>query len=112
MVLPIMMYGAEVWGYNNPKLIEKIQLRFCKFILHVKRSTPNAMVLGELGEYPLALYIKIRMISFWLKLSNATIVNCHILCIHLRDVSPWITQIQSIFNNAGFQYVVITKCWY
>ncbi len=27
----------------------------------------------------------------------------------LRDVSPWITQIQSIFNNAGFQYIWLSQ---
>ncbi len=36
MVVPIMMYGTEVWGYNNSKLFEKLQLRFGKIILHVR----------------------------------------------------------------------------
>jgi hypothetical protein len=58
MVVPIMMYGADVWGYTNSKLIEKLQLRFCKIVLNVKRSTPNVMVLGELGMYPLDIYIE------------------------------------------------------
>ena len=67
MVVPIMMYGSEVWGYTDLKLIERLQLRFCKIILKVKKSTPNSMVLGELGLYPIELYIKNRMLSFWLK---------------------------------------------
>ena len=40
-ILPIMIYGCEVWGYENVKILELIQLRFCKYILKVKKSTPN-----------------------------------------------------------------------
>ena len=35
MVVPMMMYGSEVWGYTDLKLIERLQLRFCKIILKV-----------------------------------------------------------------------------
>jgi hypothetical protein len=31
-------------------------------------STPNCMVYGELGRYPLEIDIKVRMISHWCKL--------------------------------------------
>ena len=31
-------------------------------------STPNCMVYGELGRYPLEIDIKVRMISYWSKL--------------------------------------------
>jgi hypothetical protein len=113
MVVPIMMYGADVWGYTNSKLIEKLQLRFCKILLSVKRSTPNVMVLGELGMYPLDIYIKVKMISFWLKLTQSN--KCKLsyimykLLYILGDVSPWLTEIQSIYNNAGFQYIWLSQ---
>jgi hypothetical protein len=113
MVIPIMMYGAEVCGYTNSKLIDKLQLRFCKMLLNVKRSTPNVMVLGELGMYPLDIYIKVKMISFWLKLTQSN--KCKLsyimykLLYILGDVSPWLTEIQSICNNAGFQYIWLSQ---
>ena len=75
MVVPIMMYGSEVWGYTDLKLIE----RFCKIILKVKKSTPNSMVLGELGMYPIELYIKNRMLSFGLNKYMEINVSC-IIC--------------------------------
>ena len=34
-ILPIMIYGCEVWGYENVKILELIQLLFCKYILNV-----------------------------------------------------------------------------
>jgi len=36
--------------------------------LHVKTSTPNVMVYGELGRYPIDIDIKVRVISYWSKL--------------------------------------------
>ena len=41
---------------------------FCKILLTVKKSTPNAMVYGELGRHPLSVTIKSRMLCFWFKL--------------------------------------------
>ena len=36
-----------------------------KLILHIKSSTPNLMVYGETGVYPIYIDIYCRMISFW-----------------------------------------------
>ena len=111
MVVPIMMYGSEVWGYTDLKLIERLQLRFCKIILIVKKSTPNSMVLGELGVYPIELYIKNRMLSFWLKQIQGN--KCKLsymlyqLVNNLDNISPWITYVQNILNGCGLQYI-----WY
>jgi hypothetical protein len=62
MAEPILLYGSEIWGYENIKIIEQVHLGFCKRILKVRSSTPNVMVHGELGRYPLKIRVKIRMI--------------------------------------------------
>ena len=41
MVLPIMLYGCEVWGYENVNIMETLHLKFCKMVLKLKKSTPN-----------------------------------------------------------------------
>jgi hypothetical protein len=41
MIEPILLYGSEVWGYENFKVIEQIQLKFCKRILKVRNTTPH-----------------------------------------------------------------------
>jgi hypothetical protein len=38
--------------------LEKIQLRFCKLLLKLKTSTPNYMIHGELGRFPIEIDIK------------------------------------------------------
>jgi hypothetical protein len=68
IVKPILLYGCEVWGFSDNYVIEKILLKFCKLILHLKQSTPNCMIYGELGRCPLYIDIKTRVISYWCKL--------------------------------------------
>ena len=53
---------------NNIDCLEKIQLRFCKLLLKLKSSTPNYMIYVELGRFPIEIDIKIRMVSFWVRL--------------------------------------------
>ena len=67
---PILLYGCEVWGYEDSSVIEKFRLHCLKIILHAKNCTPNYMLYGELGLRPLESEIKKRMISFWMKLIN------------------------------------------
>jgi hypothetical protein len=50
MIEPILIVGSEVWGYENLKFIEQIHLKFGKRVLQVRNTTPNIMVLGELGR--------------------------------------------------------------
>ncbi|XP_070179034.1 uncharacterized protein [Littorina saxatilis] len=56
LVTPILTYSCEVWGYTGIEIIETLQLEFCKYLLHLKKSTPNCMVYGETGQYPLYIY--------------------------------------------------------
>ncbi len=67
MVLPIITYGCEIWGYKVFKEIEIVHLTFLKHILGVKKTTCNLMVYGELGKYPVNTYIKNRMLNYWLR---------------------------------------------
>ena len=35
LVYPILTYSADIWGFENKNIIEKIHLQFCKKILGV-----------------------------------------------------------------------------
>jgi hypothetical protein len=59
----VLLYGCELLGYGNCDIIERVHLKLCKMLLHMKSSTPSFMVYGELGRYLLAIDIKIRMVS-------------------------------------------------
>ena len=63
-ILPILLYGSEIWGFENIDIIDRVHSRLFKLILHLKQSTPNFMVYGELGRYPISVIMKVRMIRF------------------------------------------------
>ncbi len=50
MVLPIITYGCEVWGYKPILDIENVHVPFLKHILYVRKTTCNAMINEELGK--------------------------------------------------------------
>ena len=66
-VLPILLYGCEVWGCADISDVEVFYRKFLKIILGVGRSTPNCIAYGETGTLPLQLAIFKRIISFLVK---------------------------------------------
>ena len=60
MVAPILLYGCEIWGFENIDVIESLFLQFYKIILGVKKSTPNCILYGELGRFPIEVFVKIE----------------------------------------------------
>ena len=53
LIVPILFYGCEVWCPMMTNLLSKLQLRFYKIIFKLSKTTPNCMVYGELGQFPL-----------------------------------------------------------
>ena len=112
-VVPILLYGCEIFGFENIYAIEKIHLQFLKSIFKLKKSTPNVMVYGEFGRYPLEILVKIRMVKFWFKLLSGK--NTKIACtmykllyyLFKEDIykSKWILKIQNILQEVGLNYI-------
>ena len=63
MISPILLYECEVWGFENNDAIgigieslHSLFLQFYKISLGVKKSTPNCILYGELGRYPIEIF--------------------------------------------------------
>lgn len=67
-ILPILLYGSEVWGFADTKSLEVFHNQYCKYILRLGSNTINNLVLGELGRYKIEKFVKQRMLNFWLKM--------------------------------------------
>ena len=39
LVAPILLYGSEIWGFGSNAVAEREHLKFCKYILKLKKST-------------------------------------------------------------------------
>ena len=53
LVVQILDYGCEIWGWMSCPELEKIHGQFCKFALNVPTSATNLRIYGELGRFPL-----------------------------------------------------------
>ena len=115
-ILPILLYGAEVWGYSSHKAqIEIFYRKFLKSVLRLNNRTPDPMVYGETGKTHIELYIKERMVNFWMRLVNgkqsklSAILYKIIKAKHedpLNDFkSDWISYIKNIFDSTGFSNI-------
>jgi hypothetical protein len=67
----------------NESSTEKVHLKFCKIILHLKATTPNCMIYWELGRYPLDIDIKLRNILYWSKLITGKDIKLSIISYRL-----------------------------
>ena len=66
----MLLYASEIWGTTNINVIETAHLFACKRLLNVSEKTPNNMIYGETGRYPLLIDSTIRSLRYWLKVTN------------------------------------------
>ena len=107
IVLPILLYGSEIWGFENLDILERVHLKFCKLILHLKQTTPSFIVYAELGRHPIHIDVKIRMLNFLCKLINDK--ESKIACLlykllfinfnHYGFETKWLSFIKQIFDD-------------
>ena len=112
IIKPILLYGSEIYGFGNIDILERVQLKFLKYILNQKASTPSFMIYGETGVTPLVIDIKSRIISFWTKVSdirnNQSKLSTRFYLI-LRSLyednkcnSLWMKNVKALINENGF----------
>lgn len=90
-------------------------MKFCKWILKVKRSTCNEIVYGELGRWPLIVERKVRIIKYWLKIVNnetSQLVRNSYMSLYNNIVDNnrsvnWVVGVRNLLNGLGFGEV-----WY
>ena len=68
LILPILNYCCEVWGFIPANTVERVHLQFCKKILGVKKCTQNDFVYGELGRTALSVGRCYIIIKYWIKI--------------------------------------------
>ena len=111
LVLPVLLYGSEVWGYEDLLQIEVFHRKFLRLILHVNRCTPDCMIYGETGRGAILNVVKCRMVSFWSRLVSGKqskysyILYNLIKSMHVDSntqyTSKWINMIEDTLNRTG-----------
>jgi len=70
-VASVLSYASEIWSKDREiPVIEKVHLRFLKYILGVKNSTCTLAIYGELGRFPLHLQQMLATVKYWVRLET------------------------------------------
>lgn len=110
-VQPILMYSAELWGHTRLDSIERVHLLACKRFLGVPRSTPNKIVYGDIGRYPLYIASAVKLIKYWFKLLSMSRDRLPrqaydmLLGLDERGKQCWASEVRVLLFSAGFSEV-------
>ena len=113
MILPVLLYGCEIWGYEDIKEIEVFYRKFLKEVLRLNKQTTNCMVYGEAGRKPLSIIVKTRMVCFWHKTMTGAENKLSYKITHLlrklheqnQHSFLWLKNIEQILNTCGMSNV-------
>lgn len=67
-VVPILEYGASVWGAKQYQAIDNVQNRALRYFLGVHRFTPILALYGDTGWLPTSYHRWICIIRYWNRL--------------------------------------------
>ena len=110
MIVPILLYGCEVWCHQLSDLARKLQLRFYKIVLKLGKSTPSNMVFGEVGQLPVDLQAKSRFLCYWFSLAreeNSTKFSVaayrFFYVLYTKDIYklPFLGYVENTLNELG-----------
>ena len=111
-VQPIVLYGAEIWGLDSSSsVIDNVHLFGLKHYLGVDRRTPNDLVYGEVGRFPIQINASVRCIKYWLKLTcmddHRLLLGAYKMLLNLdqRGKTNWVTDVRKTLCVNGFSYV-------
>lgn len=113
IITPILLYGCEVWGFENLKIIESVQTDFCKLLLKVNKRTPHYLLYSETGLFPLYITVQSRCIKYWSNVmtgKDTKFVKNIVTCMHYyynigEQKSKWLQFIDECLSSNGFNYV-------
>ncbi|RUM94596.1 MAG: hypothetical protein DSZ28_02380 [Thiothrix sp.] len=109
-VQPILLYGSEIWGLNSCKPIESVQMYMLKWLLNVDSRTPNTMIYGETGRYPLRINAALRSVKYWLRILRMDSERYphkiyEMMKDSMRNQSNWASGIKDLLLQYGFEGV-------
>ena len=69
-IVPVLLYGSELWACFNCPNVEKVHIYACKRIRGISSQRPNHMIYSELGRHHLSVLASTRCVKYWLRLNK------------------------------------------
>ena len=112
-VIPVLLYGSEIWGFENLHRLEIFHRQFFKLILKTFKFTPDCMIYGETNSIDIRTKVDIRMVNFWLKLKSSKVKISVIMNSLLNKIYEdndgqklkWPAKIKNILEDTGLSYL-------
>lgn len=114
-VKPMLLYTAEIWGLTRFQVIESVHLFACKRFLKVAPQTPNTLIYGELGRYPLFIDTTLCAIRYWFKLQKMSPARIprqayemdknNVGILSITHTHSWSVSVKHCFDMLGFSNV-------
>ena len=110
----VLTYDCPVWGFTKSKGIERVilrvQIQLCKYVLRVKQATPTTAVYGELGGFQLYIKRLTAIVKYWLKLTKTDHISLQTLFKSMIEddengTKHWVTNVKQTLNEYGFNAV-------
>ena len=71
VILPIALYGCEIWGFENSQIIKYLHNDFLRQIINLRKNTPIYICyMQNWDDIQCKINIKSRMIGCWLSIVN------------------------------------------
>ena len=85
-ILPILEYNSMLWCMGKQHNdMEKVQIRYLKSLLGVRKQTPTLAVYAETGRFPLMVRQKINMIKYWGRLMSLPSYDILNKCLKIQE---------------------------
>jgi len=110
-ISPILLYGAEIWGYKQYKVLEDVHIKFCKKILGLPKQASNNAVMGECGRFPLVISCQKKCVAYWLKILEMPctryVKNCYLMLKRLDEngKKTWASSVKELLFKYGYGIV-------
>ena len=110
-ILPCVLYGSEIWGLKEVPEIVRVHVFALKGYLNVRSQTPNTMVYGETGRYPLFVATAIKAVEYWLRVvmlfPERHTRKAYNMLVSMDNTGKetWATWVRTLLCSPGFGHV-------
>ena len=105
MVIPIVRYGAAIWGHKEFSCINAVHNRMCRYFLGVKKFTPNAAVQGDMGVRVPWQHQCDEIARQWCRVRNMTEHRCNKKVFIWANMyrKNWVTKTKELLHQLNLQ---------
>ena len=111
-IQPIAQYGSEIWGLEeSASQCEKVHLLVLKKFLGLNNTTPNDLIYGDTGRYPIFINSIINCIRYWLELTRMDKSRLPrkayemLYDLDVRNKCNWVSKVRNKLYQLGFGFV-------